>query len=335
MNTTLTHPRPERLMTRLTPPAARPATRRRAAFWLLAFVFAATMLGTTLPTPLYDIYQAQWHFPAAIVTVIFAVYATGVLAALLLAGRSSDQAGRKPVLAVALGASVLSTVVFILAPDVGVLMAGRILSGLSAGLMTGTATAALTELVPASASRRASLVATTANMGGLGLGALIAGLFAQYAPHPTTLVFAVYLAVLAARYTANTSVVGCGAYWANSPAMSAPRPRPPMFAAVATSDARRPAEAGTSSVSAAVAVPVMSPADSPDTIRPARSTPTSGARMNTTVLSALAPRARASTGLRPAWSEDRPASSRAVSTPAAYTAKISVTMAAAKCHRAW
>ena len=40
-------------------------------------------------------------------------------------------------------------------------------------------------------------MATAANMGGLGLGALVAGLFAQYAPHPTTLVFAVYLAVLA------------------------------------------------------------------------------------------------------------------------------------------
>jgi MFS family permease len=176
----------------------RRATRRRAAFWLLAFVFAVTMLGTTLPTPLYVIYQARWHFAPSIVTLIFAVYAAGVLAALLLAGRSSDQAGRKPVLAVALGASALSTVVFILAPDVGVLLAGRIVSGLSAGLMTGTATAALTELVPASAGRRASLVATAANMGGLGLGALVAGLFAQYAPHPTTLVFAVYLAVLAA-----------------------------------------------------------------------------------------------------------------------------------------
>ena len=34
-------------------------------------------------------------------------------------------------------------------------------------------------------------------MAGLGLGPLIAGLFAQYAPHPTTLVFEVYLAVLA------------------------------------------------------------------------------------------------------------------------------------------
>ena len=90
-----------------------------------------------------------------------------------------------------------------------------------------------------------------------------------------------------------------------------------MLAAVATSDARRLAEAGTSSVSAAVAVPVIRPADSPDTIRAAMSAPTSGARMNTTVLSALAPRATASTGLRPAWSEDRPASSRVVRTPAA------------------
>ena len=176
------------------PPAAarrRLAVPRRAGFWLLAFVFAAAMLGTTLPTPLYVIYQAQWHFSAAIVTVIFAVYAAGVLAALLLAGRSSDQAGRKPVLAAALGASALSTVVFILAPNVGVLLAGRILSGLSAGLVTGTATAALTELIPAPASRRASLVATTANMGALGLGTLIAGLLAQYTPHPTASVFEV------------------------------------------------------------------------------------------------------------------------------------------------
>ena len=101
-------------------------------------------------------------------------------------------------MAAALAASALSTVLFILAPGIGVLIAARVVSGLSAGLMTGTATAALTELIPASAARRASLVATAANMGGLGLGPLVAGLLAQYAPHPTTLVFEVYLAVLAA-----------------------------------------------------------------------------------------------------------------------------------------
>ena len=220
MSTTITGSRHDRPMTTAAPHAAsqlpgadaaapfgegpaaepsRPDARRRAAFWPLASVFAAAMLGTTLPTPLYSIYQAQWHFSAAMVTVIFAVYAAAVLVTLLLGGRSSDQAGRKPVLAVALALSALSTVAFILAPGTGVLLAARVLSGLSAGLMTGTATAALTELVPGPAGRgRASLVATAANMGGLGLGPLIAGVFAQYAPHPTTLVFEVYLVVLAA-----------------------------------------------------------------------------------------------------------------------------------------
>lgn len=179
------------------PAQAGTAAPRRAAFWLLALVLTTTMLGTTLPTPLYVIYQARWHFSAAVVTVTFAVYAAAVIATLLVAGRSSDQAGRKPVLAVALGASAVSTVVFILAPDVGALIAARIVSGLSAGLMTGTATATLTELAPAGAHRRASLVATAANMAGLGLGPLVAGLLAQFAPDPTTLVFEVYLAALA------------------------------------------------------------------------------------------------------------------------------------------
>ena len=196
MSLTVADSRRERPATMPTAERGGAGVPRRVAFWLLALVFAATMLGTTLPTPLYVIYQARWHFSSAMVTVTFAVYAAGVLAALLLAGRSSDQAGRKPVLAAALGLSALSTAVFVLAPDLGALLAARIMSGLSAGLMTGTATAALTELVPS--GRRASLVATAANMGGLGLGPLIAGLFSQYAPHPTTLVFEVYLAVLAA-----------------------------------------------------------------------------------------------------------------------------------------
>ena len=169
------------------PQAARragPAVRRRVAFWVAGLILGITMLGTTLPTPLYVIYQAQWHFSAAIVTVTFAVYAVAVLATLLLAGRSSDQAGRKPVLAVALGGQRAEHGRVHPGPRRRSADRQRILSGLSAGLMTGTATAALTELVPASASRRGSLVATAANMGGLGLGPLIAGLFAQYAPEP-------------------------------------------------------------------------------------------------------------------------------------------------------
>ena len=116
---------------------------RPVAFWLIAYAFAVTMLGTTLPTPLYVIYQAQWHFSTSVITLIFATYAVGVLAALLAAGSSSDQVGRRPVFAAAIGLSIASAVTFILAPGVGWLFLGRLLSGLSAGLITGTATAAL------------------------------------------------------------------------------------------------------------------------------------------------------------------------------------------------
>lgn len=177
--------------------ARAPGRARGVAFWLVSYLFAAAMLGTTLPTPLYVIYQAQWHFSSGIITVIFATYAVGVLAALLLAGRSSDRVGRRPVLATALAFSAVSTVVFILAPGTGWLFAGRVLSGISAGLVTGTATAALTEIYGGSSSRRASMAATAANMGGLGLGPLVAGLFAEFGPHQTVLVFEVYLGLLA------------------------------------------------------------------------------------------------------------------------------------------
>src|SRR5580692_10361239 len=102
MSPTIAAPRPSTAPDRARDRARR-GIPRKAAFWLVALVLGATMLGTTLPTPLYDIYQARWHFSAAVVTATFAVYAASVLVTLLLAGHSSDQA-RKPVLAAALGA---------------------------------------------------------------------------------------------------------------------------------------------------------------------------------------------------------------------------------------
>ena len=94
----------------------------------MAYLLAAMMMGITLPTPLYVIYQERWHFSSWLITLIFASYAAGVLISLLLAGRSSDQVGRRPILGVAIALSALSTVVFILAPSVGWLFVGRVLS---------------------------------------------------------------------------------------------------------------------------------------------------------------------------------------------------------------
>src|ERR1700679_1356051 len=101
------------------------------------------MLGTTLPTPLYGLYQEQLGFSELMVTVIFATYAVGVIASLLLFGRLSDEIGRRGALLPGLALSALSAVAFLLAHGLAPLLVGRLLSGLSAGIFTGTATATL------------------------------------------------------------------------------------------------------------------------------------------------------------------------------------------------
>ncbi|MDT5280012.1 MAG: hypothetical protein QOJ20_1207 [Mycobacterium sp.] len=68
--------------------------RSRVAFPLLAYAFTAIMMGTTLPTPMYALYSAKMHFSVLTTTVVFATYAGGVLAALLVMGPWSDAVGR-------------------------------------------------------------------------------------------------------------------------------------------------------------------------------------------------------------------------------------------------
>jgi predicted MFS family arabinose efflux permease len=175
------------------------ASRRtfsRAALVAAAYAFGATMLGTTLPTPLYALYKLRFGLSELIITVIFATYAVGVIAALLAFGRLSDQIGRRPVLLMGLGFSALSSVAFLVAQSLGLLLVGRLLSGFSAGIFTGTATATLIDLAPEGQAGRATLVGTMVNMGGLGLGPLLAGLVSEWAPLPLRLSFWIYLGVL-------------------------------------------------------------------------------------------------------------------------------------------
>lgn len=170
--------------------------RRDFAVALLAYAFAAIMLGTTLPTPLYALYSDRMHFSVLTTTVIYATYAGGVLVALLAFGRWSDAIGRRPVLLAGTACALASAVVFLVADSVPELLVGRVLSGLSAGIFTGTATAAVIEAAPPSWRDRAPAVATIANIGGLGAGPVVAGILAQYAPAPLELTFIVHIALV-------------------------------------------------------------------------------------------------------------------------------------------
>jgi MFS family permease len=175
-----------------------PPAPRAVHVGLVAYLFAAVMIGTTLPTPLYAFYSVELGLNPLLVSVVFAAYAVGVLAALLLFGRLSDHVGRRPVLVLTVAVAAASSLVFVvvdLAPSLALLLVGRLVSGLSAGLATGSLTAALTEL-STRRGKNAGLIATVANLGGLGLGSLIAGVLAEHVPHPTLVPYLVHLALL-------------------------------------------------------------------------------------------------------------------------------------------
>lgn len=203
------------------PPAAAPAgpappAGRMGAFTAISLLFVAVMIGTTLPTPLYVFWERQYGFGSAVTTVVFATYAFGVLAALLTAGQSSDEAGRRPVLAAALALSLAASAGFAAADSVAVLLAARFVSGLAAGLTTAAATASLRELAGSGHPQAAAVVPGAVNLFGLGFGPLLAGVLAELVPgHPTTLPFEVHLVL-----------IGCAALALIPADTVAPRPKP-------------------------------------------------------------------------------------------------------------
>ena len=174
-------------------------------FVLATFAFFVAMVGTTLPTPLYPLFEQRYSFGSLLVTVIFAIYAFGVIAGLILFGNLSDRLGRKPLLALGLVLSAVSALLFLFAGSLLPIYAGRIVSGLSAGTFTGTATAYIIHLAPDGRHRLASFVAVFANLGGLGAGTLLSGLLAEWAPHALRTPFAVDL-VLVTVATAGPAV---------------------------------------------------------------------------------------------------------------------------------
>src|SRR5580658_3368495 len=76
-------------------PRRRRVLPQRSAYVLAAAVIGLCLFGSVVPSPLYALYAAAWHFSSLTVTLVYATYAFGVLAALLLAGRVSDQIGRR------------------------------------------------------------------------------------------------------------------------------------------------------------------------------------------------------------------------------------------------
>lgn len=162
-----------------------------------SYPFAVAMLGVTLPTPLFPLYQHALGLSTLMITVIYSVYAASVLITLIVFGSGSDHYGRRPVLLAGLACSAASAICLAAKTGLPEIFAGRILSGLSAGFFTGTATAYVIDLAPQARRGRAVLLAAAANICGIGAGPLLAGLTSQYLPAPLRTAYAIDLALVA------------------------------------------------------------------------------------------------------------------------------------------
>ena len=176
-----------------------PRLSRRAGFWAVAASFLAVAAFSTAPSSLYGLYEHREHLSSLTITFVYAVYAVGVVASLLLAGHVSDWYGRRAVLLPAIAVAIGAAVVFLIWRSLAGLCVARVLTGIAVGAAVATATAFITDLDSGAAgmpTRRAGMVSTIANTGGLALGPLIAGLLARYEPQALTLTFEVFLVAL-------------------------------------------------------------------------------------------------------------------------------------------
>jgi MFS family permease len=189
---------------------------RRVALLLFAVGWGANHFASLL-----QVYRERLALDAAAPAMLFAMYALGLVPGLLLAGPVSDRYGRRAVVLpsalVAFGASALLGAA---GASFSLLLGGRLLYGIGAGGVMSAGAAWLIELSDdnLSAGPRRATVALSA---GFGLGPLVTGVLAQYAPAPTRSPFWLHLAVLGAalligRSARDTGVSASGGAGANA-----------------------------------------------------------------------------------------------------------------------
>ncbi|WP_411699831.1 MFS transporter [Conyzicola sp.] len=180
--------------------------RHGTGFWIIAAAFFTVMAFSTLPTPLYALYQQRDGFAAFLITVIFAAYGVGVMASLYFAGHVSDWLGRRRIILIAIVVEIVAAVIFLIWPEVPGLILARFVNGVGVGMLTATATAHLSELRavarPDEGPSTSGTVSSFVNIGGLAAGALISGVLAQFVVAPLVVPYLVFLVLLVAAAVA-------------------------------------------------------------------------------------------------------------------------------------
>jgi MFS family permease len=158
----------------------------------LAAVFVA--VGSTIP--LFNIYRAEEGFTNADISMTVVAYSVATLGTLLVLGRLSSHLGRRPTSLASLALILLGCVLLVDVHHVGILIAGRLLMGLGAGLASSSLTAYIVDAAPVRPAWAASVASSQTVMLGLAVGALAAGALVQFGPWPRELIFLIDIGLL-------------------------------------------------------------------------------------------------------------------------------------------
>jgi MFS family permease len=104
--------------------------------------------------------------------------------------------GRRPPAIASLGLLVLGCLLLLNVHHIGILIAGRLLMGLGAGLASSSLTAYIVDAAPARPTWLASVASSQTVMLGLAVGAIASGALVQFGPWPRDLIYLVVVGLL-------------------------------------------------------------------------------------------------------------------------------------------
>lgn len=188
----------------------RPGRWKSAAAALFAIGWGANQFSSLLIA-----YRLHGGLSVSAADVLFGVYAVGLIVALLVCGPPADAWGRAALMRPAALVSVLATLVLMAGVhSFALLLLGRLLAGVASGAAFAAGTAWVKELSlqeDASDAQSGARRAAISLSAGFGVGPLVAGLVAQFAPAPLVTAYVphvlVTLAVLPALWRTPETVV--------------------------------------------------------------------------------------------------------------------------------
>jgi MFS family permease len=179
----------------LTNVAGQRRTLRRAfVSAVVSLVAAFAAVGSTIP--LFNIYRAEDGFTNAGISMTVVAYSVATLTTLLVLGRLSSHLGRRPTSIASLVLLLLGCLLLLNVHHIGILIAGRLLMGLGAGLASSSITSYIVDAAPARPAWLSSVASSQTVMLGLAVGATASGALVQFGPWPRELVFLVVIALL-------------------------------------------------------------------------------------------------------------------------------------------